>query len=144
MVAGNMIGKAGGSLAARRNMKKPPVLVVDDFASMRNVVIAVLKRAGFTEFIQAGNGVAALQSLAANPKIGFVISDWYMPEMDGLKLLQTIKADPKTQSIPVLMLTAEGLQQNVLSAVQSGAAAYLVKPFSPAALEERVRGLFPD
>lgn len=138
-----MIETAGGSLAAQHNMKKPPVLVVDDFASMRNVVIAVLKRAGFTEFIQAGNGVAALQCLAANPKIGFVVSDWYMPEMDGLTLLQAIKADPKTQSIPVLMLTAEGLQQNVMSAVQSGAAAYLVKPFSPAALEARVRGLFP-
>lgn len=123
---------------------KPPVLVVDDFASMRAVVIEVLKRAGFTEFVQASNGVAALQCLEANPRIGFVISDWYMPEMDGLSLLQAIKANPKTQAIPVLMLTAEGLQQNVLCAVQSGAVGYLVKPVSPAALEARIRTLFPD
>lgn len=124
-------------------MAKPPVLVVDDFASMRSIVVEVLKRAGFTEIHQAGNGRTALNRLLENRKIGFVISDWYMPEMDGLALLKAIKANPTLASIPVLMITAEGQRDNVLDAIQNGAAGYIVKPFTPTALQERLENMFP-
>ncbi|HSG23400.1 MAG TPA: response regulator [Azonexus sp.] len=124
-------------------MAKPPVLVVDDFASMRSIVVEVLKRAGFTEIHQAGNGRTALNRLLENRKIGFVISDWYMPEMDGLALLKAIKANPTLASIPVLMITAEGQRDNVLDAIQNGAAGYIVKPFTPTALQERLEKMFP-
>lgn len=124
-------------------MPKPPVLVVDDYASMRSVVVEVLKRAGFTEIHQAGNGQMALARLMEHKKIGLVISDWYMPEMDGLQLLQAIKANPKTAPISVLMITAEGQRDNVLAAMQSGATGYIVKPFTPTALQQRLEEMFP-
>jgi two-component system chemotaxis response regulator CheY len=124
-------------------MSKPAVLVVDDFASMRSVVGEVLKRAGFTEIHQASNGQAALARLLEHKKIGLVVSDWYMPEMDGLALLRAIKANPALAHIPVLMITAEGQRDNVLDAMQSGAAGYIVKPFTPTALQRRLEKMFP-
>lgn len=124
-------------------MSKPAVLVVDDFASMRSVVCEVLKRTGFTEIIQASNGQSALARLLEHKKIGLVVSDWYMPEMDGLALLRAIKANPALAHIPVLMITAEGQRDNVLDAMQSGAAGYIVKPFTPTALQMRLEKMFP-
>lgn len=124
-------------------MTKPAVLVVDDFASMRSVVAEVLKRAGFTEILQAANGQSALARLLEHKKIGLVVSDWYMPEMDGLALLKAIKAHPALTHIPVLMITAEGQRDNVLDAMQSGAAGYIVKPFTPTALQARLEKMFP-
>jgi two-component system chemotaxis response regulator CheY len=124
-------------------MSKPAVLVVDDFASMRSVVCEVLKRTGFTDIIQASNGQSALARLLEHKKIGLVVSDWYMPEMDGLALLRAIKANPALANIPVLMITAEGQRDNVLDAMQSGAAGYIVKPFTPTALQMRLEKMFP-
>ena len=124
-------------------MHRPPALVVDDYASMRSVVIEVLKRAGFTEIHQAGNGRLALAKLAEIKQIGLIVSVWYMPEMDGLELLRAVRANPQTADIPVLMLTAEGQRGNVLDAMQSGATGYIVKPFAPQALQERLQAMFP-
>lgn len=124
-------------------MPKPPALVVDDYASMRRVVCEVLKRAGFTEIIQASDGKQALARVREHKRIGLIISDWYMPEMDGLALLKELKANPKTKDIPVLMITAEGQRDNVLDAMQAGATAYIVKPFAPQALQERLERMFP-
>ena len=124
-------------------MSRPPALVVDDYASMRSVVIEVLKRAGFTEIHQAGNGQLALAKVLEHKKIGLIVSDWYMPTMDGLALLRALKANPQTAHIPVLMITAEGQRDNVLDAMQSGATGYIVKPFAPQALLERLQAMFP-
>lgn len=124
-------------------MAKPAALVVDDYASMRGVVVEVLKRTGFTEIHQAGNGVLALAKLREYKKIGLIISDWYMPEMDGITLLQAVKADPELALIPFLMITAEGQRGNVLDAMQCGAAGYIVKPFTPLALQQRLESMFP-
>ena len=124
-------------------MPRPPALVVDDYASMRSVVIEVLKRAGFTEIHQAGNGQLALAKVLEHQKIGLIVSDWYMPTMDGLALLRALKANPQTAHIPVLMITAEGQRDNVLDAMQSGAAGYIVKPFAPSELQKRLESMFP-
>jgi two-component system chemotaxis response regulator CheY len=124
-------------------MPRPPALVVDDYASMRSVVIEVLKRAGFTEIHQAGNGQLALAKVLEHKKIGLIVSDWYMPTMDGLDLLRALKANPQTAHIPVLMITAEGQRDNVLDAMQSGAAGYIVKPFAPSELQKRLESMFP-
>ncbi len=124
-------------------MSRPPALVVDDYASMRSVVIEVLKRAGFTEIHQAGNGQLALAKVLEHKKIGLIVSDWYMPTMDGLDLLRALKANPQTAHIPVLMITAEGQRDNVLDAMQSGAAGYIVKPFAPSELQKRLESMFP-
>ena len=124
-------------------MPKPPALVVDDYASMRSVVIEVLKRAGFTEIHQAGNGQLALAKVLEHKKIGLIVSDWYMPTMDGLDMLRALKANRQTAHIPVLMITAEGQRENVLDAMQSGAAGYIVKPFAPSELQKRLESMFP-
>lgn len=124
-------------------MSRPPALVVDDYASMRSVVIEVLKRAGFTEIHQAGNGQLALAKVLEHKKIGLIVSDWYMPTMDVLDLLRALKANPQTAHIPVLMITAEGQRDNVLDAMQSGAAGYIVKPFAPSELQKRLESMFP-
>ncbi len=124
-------------------MPKPPALVVDDYASMRSVVIEVLKRAGFTEIYQASNGQLALAKVLEHPKIGLIVSDWYMPTMDGLDMLRALKANRQTAHIPVLMITAEGQRDNVLDAMQSGAAGYIVKPFAPSELQKRLESMFP-
>ncbi len=124
-------------------MPKPPALVVDDYASMRSVVVEVLKRAGFTEIYQAGNGQSALAKVLEHPKIGLIVSDWYMPTMDGLDMLRALKANRQTAHIPVLMITAEGQRENVLDAMQSGAAGYIVKPFAPSELQKRLESMFP-
>ena len=124
-------------------MPKPPAIVVDDYASMRSVVIEVLKRAGFTEIYQAGNGQSALAKVLEHPKIGLIVSDWYMPTMDGLDMLRALKANRQTAHIPVLMFTAEGQRDNVLDAMQSGAAGYIVKPFAPSELQKRLESMFP-
>ena len=124
-------------------MPRTPALVVDDYASMRSVVIEVLKRAGFTEIHQAGNGQLALAKVLEHKKIGLIVSDWYMPTMDGLDLLRALKANPQTAHIPVLMITAEGQRDNVLDAMQSGAAGYIVKPFAPSELQKRLESMFP-
>ncbi len=124
-------------------MPKPTALVVDDYASMRSVITEVLKRAGFTEILQASNGQFALTRLQENKQIGLVISDWYMPEMDGLSLLRAIKGSRKLAHIPVLMITAEGQRDNVLDAMQNGAAGYIVKPFAPIDLQHRLEKMFP-
>ena len=124
-------------------MPRPPALVVDDYASMRSVVIEVLKRAGFTEIHQAGNGQLALAKVLEHKKIGLIVSDWYMPTMDGLALMRALKANPQTAHIPVLMITAEGQRDNVLDAMQSGAAGYIVKPFAPSELQKRLESMFP-
>lgn len=119
----------------------PPVLVVDDFASMRRVVSAVLKQIGFTEIHEAENGQIAL-SILRSRQIGFVISDWNMPVMDGLALLRAIRGIEKVQNIPVLMLTAEGMRDNVIEAGRAGATAYILKPFTPAKLTSVVQKIF--
>ena len=124
-------------------MSRPPALVVDDYASMRSVVIEVLKRAGFTEIHQAGNGQLALAKVLEHKKIGLIVSDWYMPTMDGLDMLRALKANRQTAHIPVLMITAEGQRDNVLDAMQSGAAGYIVKPFAPSELQKRLESMFP-
>ena len=112
-------------------------LVVDDFSTMRRIVRGLLKEMGCNNVEEAEDGVAALQLLKAN-RFDFVISDINMPNMNGFDLLKTIKADENLKRIPVLMVTAEARKEDILLAAQSGAAGYVVKPFTKATLEEKI------
>ncbi|NDL62631.1 chemotaxis response regulator CheY [Acerihabitans arboris] len=116
-------------------------LVVDDFATMRRIVRNLLKELGFNNVDEAEDGVDALTKLRAG-KIDFVISDWNMPNMDGLALLQNIRADGAMASLPVLMVTAEAKKENIIAAAQAGASGYVVKPFTAATLEEKLSKIF--
>lgn len=112
-------------------------LVVDDFSTMRRIVRNLLKELGFINVDEAEDGAVALQKLRTTP-FDFVISDWNMPNMDGLVLLQHIRADEALKKLPVLMVTAEAKKENIVAAAQAGASGYVVKPFTAATLDEKL------
>jgi two-component system, chemotaxis family, chemotaxis protein CheY len=112
-------------------------LVVDDFSTMRRIVRGLLKEMGCLHIEEAEDGVTALQALR-NSRIDFVVSDINMPNMDGFELLSQIKQDPALCHIPVLMVTAEARKEDIVRAAQTGAAGYIVKPFTKATLEDKV------
>jgi two-component system chemotaxis response regulator CheY len=112
-------------------------LVVDDFSTMRRIVRGLLKEMGANNTDEAEDGAIALQMLKAN-RYDFVVSDINMPNMNGFDLLKAVKAEPSLKHIPVLMVTAEARKEDILLAAQSGAAGYVVKPFTKATLEEKV------
>lgn len=120
------------------NMK---VLVVDDFATMRKIVRNILKQIGFTNIVEADDGVNAL-SIIKNEKIDFVVTDWNMPNMTGLELLQNIRAEKSANDVPVLMVTAEGLKENVVDAVKAGVDNYIVKPFTAETVQAKIEQIF--
>ena len=116
-------------------------LVVDDFSTMRRIVRNLLKELGFTNVDEAEDGAVAWQKLQGGG-FDFVITDWNMPNMDGLTLLQTIRGDATHQSLPVLMITAEAKKENIIAAAQAGASGYIVKPFTAATLNEKLTKIF--
>ena len=112
-------------------------LVVDDFSTMRRIVRGLLKEMGCNNVDEAEDGAVALQMLKTN-RYDFVVSDINMPNMNGFDLLKALKAEDSLKHIPVLMVTAEARKEDILLAEQSGAAGYVVKPFTKATLEEKV------
>ena len=112
-------------------------LVVDDFSTMRRIVRGLLKEMGANDVDEAEDGAIALQMLKAG-RYDFVVSDINMPNMNGFDLLKAAKAEPSLKHIPILMVTAEARKEDILLAAQSGAAGYVVKPFTKATLEEKV------
>lgn len=117
------------------------VLVVDDFATMRKIVRNILKQIGFDDITEAEDGTAALRTIK-NEIIGLVVTDWNMPNMSGLDLLKKIRQNPETAKIPVLMVTAEGLKENIMEAVKAGVNNYVVKPFTAEVLQEKIETIF--
>lgn len=113
------------------------ILVVDDIASMRRVVAAFLHELGYRHITQAANGSEALAMLHKEP-FNLVVTDWNMPRMSGLELLQAIRKDPHLKQLSVLLITAEARKENIVAAAQSGANGYVVKPFTIATLGEKV------
>jgi two-component system chemotaxis response regulator CheY len=113
-------------------------LVVDDFSTMRRIVRGLLKEMGCNDVTEAEDGAAALQLLKVQ-RFDFVVSDINMPNMNGFELLKAIKADETLRHLPVLMVTAEARKEDIVLAAQSGAAGYIVKPFTKATLEEKLQ-----
>jgi len=113
-------------------------LIVDDFSTMRRIVRGLLKEMGCNNADEAEDGAVALNMLKTN-KYDFVVSDINMPNMNGFDLLKAVKAEDSLKHIPVLMVTAEARKEDIVLAAQSGAAGYIVKPFTKATLEEKVQ-----
>ena len=114
------------------------LLIVDDFSTMRRIVRGLLKEMGCNNADEAEDGAAALAMLKAQ-KFDFVVSDINMPVMNGFELLAAVKADDSLKHLPVLMVTAEARKEDIVLAAQSGAAGYIVKPFTKETLEEKVQ-----
>jgi len=122
----------------QKNIK---ILVVDDFPTMRRIIKNLLKDLGYENVDEAEDGLMGLEKLR-NGNFEFVVSDWNMPNLDGLEMLKQIRADANLSSLPVLMVTAEAKKENIIAAAQAGASGYVVKPFTAATLEEKLNKIF--
>jgi two-component system chemotaxis response regulator CheY len=120
------------------NMK---VLVVDDFATMRRILKNILKQIGFTKIIDADDGSTALAMLKKD-KVDLIISDWNMPKVSGLELLKAVRSDESIKDMPFLMVTAEAQKDSVVQAIQAGVSNYVVKPFTPDTIKEKLEQIF--
>ena len=120
---------------------KMHVLVVDDFATMRRIITNILKQLGYDTILEAEDGAKALQIMETE-KVDFVITDWNMPNMSGLDLLMAIRASEDKKDIPVLMVTAEAMQENIVKAAQAGVNNYIIKPFDAKTMSEKINKIF--
>jgi two-component system chemotaxis response regulator CheY len=111
------------------------ILVVDDSATMRRIVLRGLSDMGYTEFVEAENGQAAMTAVEKGG-IGLIITDWNMPVMSGLEFVTELRAN--NHDMPVLMVTTNASNQDVFQALKAGVNNYVVKPFTPDTLKEKV------
>jgi two-component system chemotaxis response regulator CheY len=118
------------------------ILIVDDSAAIRKILQRVLGQAEIPvgTVFEAGDGAAALEILKKQ-KVGLVLSDINMPNMDGLELLGRIKAEEEWRKVPVIMITTEGAAAKVREAVELGASGYVRKPFTAEQIKEKLAGL---
>lgn len=113
------------------------ILVADDFSTMRRIISNILKEIGFIKIKEAENGRQAFEMVKTN-EIDFVISDWNMPDMTGLDFLKQVRSSQQYSKLPVLLVTAEAKKENIIEAAQNGASGYIVKPFTPQILKEKI------
>lgn len=118
-------------------------LVVDDSPTMRRIVCNALQEIGYSEMTEAEDGEDALKKLNADP-VDFVITDWNMPNMNGLDLAKSIRQDAQMGSLPILMVTTRGMKEDVIEAMQAEVNNYVVKPFTPDVLEEKIDKVLQD
>ena len=117
------------------------ILIVDDFSTMRRIIKNLLRDLGFTNTVEADDGITAIPILNTG-SIDFLVTDWNMPGMTGIDLLRPGRADEKLRSLPVLMVTAEAKREQIIEAAQAGVNGYVVKPFTALALKEKIEKIF--
>ena len=121
---------------------KTKILVIDDMMTMRKLVIKCCRDLGFSDFAEASDGVIAWDAISkASPPFGLIISDWNMPNCTGLELLKRLRADGKVGKTPFVLVTAEAEQHQVVEALKAGVDNYVVKPFTPAQLKEKLEAV---
>lgn len=113
-------------------------LVVDDSVTMRRIVANSLKNLGYENIVEAVDGKDALGKLAADAMINFVITDWNMPVLTGLELTKAIRTDDKLSKLPILMVTTRGVKEDIIEALQAKVSNYIIKPFTPQVLKEKI------
>ena len=114
------------------------ILVVDDSSTMRRIIKNTLNRLGYKELFEAEHGAQAWSVLQQNPGIDVLITDWNMPEMNGLELVKKVRAEEKYADMPIIMVTTEGGKAEVITALKAGVNNYIVKPFTPQVLKEKL------
>lgn len=112
-------------------------LVVDDSPTMRRIVVNALRSIGYENVVEAEDGQDALSKLQTNT-IDFIITDWNMPNLNGLDLTKTIRSGSNNNTIPILMVTTRALKQDIIEALQAKVNNYIVKPFTPTVLKEKI------
>jgi two-component system chemotaxis response regulator CheY len=117
------------------------ILIVDDFSTMRKIIRNILTQLGFKNILEADDGTTALEILKKE-KVDLIISDWNMPKMSGLELLKAVRSDENLKDIPFVMVTAEAQKENILEAIKYKVNQYIVKPFTPETLKEKIEKVF--
>lgn len=113
------------------------ILIVDDSPTMRRIVSNSLRDAGYSDFVEAEDGQHALDILSEVP-IDLVLTDWNMPNMNGLELTNAIRGHATLSEVPILMVTTRGVKDDVIAAMQAGANNYIIKPFTPDVLRDKI------
>lgn len=113
------------------------VLIVDDQNSVRQMTRMTLEELGFKHIHEAENGVQAMETASVQP-LDLIISDFNMPEMDGLGLLRAVRGHPVARKVPFILLTGRGDRELVVKAAQAGVNNYLVKPFTAEILRGKI------
>ncbi len=117
-------------------------LVVDDSPTMRRIVCNALQEIGYSEMTEAEDGQDALEKIDGD--IDFVITDWNMPNMNGLDLAKNIRGDTQLAGLPILMVTTRGMKEDVVQAMEASINNYVVKPFTPNVLQEKIDSILQD
>jgi two-component system chemotaxis response regulator CheY len=116
-------------------------LIVDDSVAMRRILTTTLKRQGYEDVVEAGNGVEALECLSTCP-VDAIITDWIMPEMDGIEFVRAVRArEDGQQQVPLLMMTTHATREHIIEAMNAGVTGYILKPFTPDTLQEKIDAL---
>lgn len=111
-------------------------LIVDDSSTMRRIIKNSLKRTGFEDILEASNGREALEIFG---DADIILTDWNMPEMDGLEFVKNVRNQNK--AIPILMVTTNAAKDDIVEALKNGVNNYIVKPFTPETLKEKVEAI---
>ena len=114
------------------------LLVVDDSSTMRRIIKNTLARLGYKDVLEGADGVEGWTQMDNNPDIDMLITDWNMPEMNGLELVKKVRADERFKDTPIIMVTTEGGKTEVITALKAGVNNYIVKPFTPQVLKEKL------
>ena len=114
------------------------LLVVDDSSTMRRIIKNSLARLGYKDVLEGADGLEGWSALDSNPDIEMLITDWNMPEMNGLELVKKVRADDRFTDLPIIMVTTEGGKAEVITALKAGVNNYIVKPFTPQVLKEKL------
>ena len=125
-------------MPAEKDLK---ILVVDDFSATRTIVINYLSKLGYKNTVEAEDGFSALARLKS-ALFDLVVTDWSMSDMSGLDLLKQMRADSDLKQIPVLMVTSEDLQGNIVTAIKAGLNDYIVRPFEEHTFKQKLEKIF--
>lgn len=116
-------------------------VVVDDSSTMRRIIVNTLKSMGHTDVVQGEDGVEGWRAINSNPDVDVILTDWNMPNMNGMRLVQKIRADARFEKIPIVMITTEGGKKEVIGAMKAGVNNYIVKPFTPDVLRKKLESV---
>lgn len=124
------------------NLTEIKILVIDDMSTMRKIICKIVKEMGIAQVSDAQDGNDAwAKILAADPGYDLIISDWNMPNCTGIELLKLVRSDAKYKAVPFVLLTAEAEAHQVGEALKQGVTAYIVKPFTPDTLKQKLMGI---
>jgi two-component system chemotaxis response regulator CheY len=116
-------------------------LVVDDSSTMRRIIKNTLARLGHKDVVEGEDGEQGWKALQENDDIDVLITDWNMPNMNGLELVKKVRAEAKYEDMPIIMVTTEGGKAEVITALKAGVNNYIVKPFTPPVLKEKLEAV---